>query len=196
MSAVSIRCRRPFAASLALAVMLIAVLVPVVSARQARSAASDVSILAAFLYNFARFTEWPKLPDGATLAACVVGSDDVAKALTGIVSGKQIGGHGLSVVRPTDSAAWGDCHMLYVADGITSRSAAGLAGIRQLPVLTASDAKGFSRSGGIAEFYLEKGQMRFVINLDAAERSGLRISSRLLGLATVVRDRDARPNAP
>jgi len=104
-------------------------------------------------------------------------------------------GHGLMVRRPTDSATWGDCHLLHVGDGLTSRFAAGLAGIRQLPVLTTSDAKGFSRSGGIAEFYLEGGQMRFVINLDAAERSGLLLSSRLLGLATVIRDRDARPDS-
>jgi len=187
MSAVSTCCRRPFAASLALAVMLC--VEPAIAVRQ--SAAPDVAVLAAFLYNFARFTEWPKLPAGATLVACVVGSDEVAKALTGIAQGKAIAGHGLSVQRPTDSATWGDCHMLYVGDGFTSRSGAGLAGIRRLPVLTTSDEKGFSRSGGIAEFYLDGAQMRFVINLDAAERAGLRLSSRLLGLATVIRDRDA-----
>lgn len=190
MSAVCLRCRRPLAASLALAVMLGAQ--PAVAGRQ--SAAPDVAVLAAFLYSFARFTEWPKLPGGATLVACVVGNDDVAQALTGIVQGKTIAGHGLMVRRPTDSAAWGDCHLLHVGDGLTSRFSAGLAGIRQLPVLTTSDAKGFSRSGGIAELYIEGGQMRFVINLDAVERSGLRLSSRLLGLATVIRDRDARPD--
>jgi YfiR/HmsC-like len=121
-----------------------------------------------------------------------VGSDEVATALTGIARAKNIGGHALTVVRPTDGATWGDCQMLFVADGQTSRSGTGLAGIRQLPVLTASDAKGFSRSGGIVEFYVEAGRMRFFINLDAVERSGLRLSSRLLGLATVIRDRDVR----
>ena len=30
--------------------------------------------------------------------------------------------------------------------------------------------------------------MRFAINVDAADRSGLRLSSRLLGLAKIVRD--------
>lgn len=190
MSSACIRCRRRVAASLALAVLL--VVAPGIAARQAPSAAPDVAVVAAFLYNFARFTEWPHLPGGAAIVACVVGNDEIAEALTGIVRGKNIGGHALTVVRSTDGATWGDCQMLFIAGGQTSRAAGGLAGIRRQPVLTASDAKGFSRSGGIVEFYVDAGRMRFVINLDAVERSGLRLSSRLLGLATVIRDRDAR----
>ena len=62
------------------------------------------------------------------------------------------------------------------------------AAIKTLPVLTVSDGKGFSQAGGIIELYVEGGRMRFAINVDAAERSGLRLSSRLLGLAKVVRD--------
>ena len=68
------------------------------------------------------------------------------------------------------------------------RSAGGLDAIRTLPVLTVSDGKGFSQAGGIIELYVEGGRMRFAINVDAAERSGLRLSSRLLGLAKVIRD--------
>jgi hypothetical protein len=64
-----------------------------------------------------------------------------------------------------------------------------LSDIRTLPILTISDARDFSHAGGIIELYVEDGHMRFAINVDAAERTGLRISSRLLGLAKVVRDR-------
>ena len=71
----------------------------------------------------------------------------------------------------------------------TRRSADGLDAIRTLPVLTVSDGKGFASAGGIIELYVEDGRMRFAINVDAAERTRLRISSRLLGLAKVVRDR-------
>jgi hypothetical protein len=62
-----------------------------------------------------------------------------------------------------------------------------LDGIKTLPVLSVSDGKGFSQSGGIIELYVEGGRMRFAINVDAAERSGLHLSSRLLGLAKVMR---------
>jgi hypothetical protein len=63
-----------------------------------------------------------------------------------------------------------------------------LGGIKTLPVLTVSDGKGFSLAGGIIELYVERGRTRFAINIDAAERSALRLSSRLLGLAKVIRN--------
>ena len=184
------RRRWPAAASLALVATFLGA--PVMATRQTPASAADVAVTAALLYNFAKFAEWPGLADSATLVACVVGDSPIAEALTHIVRGKEVGGHRFDVVQPTDGATWGDCHLLFIADGQASRAGAGLAGIRSLPVLTASEDKGFSRSGGIVEFYLDAGKMRFVINLDAAERSGLRLSSRLLGLATVIRDRDVR----
>jgi hypothetical protein len=61
-----------------------------------------------------------------------------------------------------------------------------LKAIRALPVLTVSDPKGFSKAAGIVELYVEGGRMRFAINLDAAVHSGLRLSSRLLGLAKII----------
>jgi hypothetical protein len=66
-----------------------------------------------------------------------------------------------------------------------------LGSIKTLPVLTVSDGERFSEAGGIIELYIDGGRIRFAINVDAAERSGLRLSSRLLGLAKIMRDRHA-----
>ena len=82
--------------------------------------------------------------------------------------------------------------LLFIADGETPRFAGGLGGIKGLPVLTVSDGKGFVEAGGIIELYLEGGRMRFAINVDTAERAGLRLSSRLLRLARVVREGHAQ----
>ncbi len=160
-----------------------------------RLAASDgtdpprnVDVTAAFLYNFAKFAEWPALSAGAPIAVCVVGDDRIAAAAAGTVRGQNINGHTLEVSKPHDSATWPACNLLYIADAETRRSAAGLGGLKTLPVLTVSDGKGFAQTGGIIELYVEGGRMRFVINLDAAESSGLRLSSRLLGLAKVIRN--------
>jgi uncharacterized protein DUF4154 len=165
---------------------------PEVAATNGTDAAPDVAVKAAFLYNFAKFAEWPVLPAGAPIAVCVVGSDGIAAAFADAVSGQTIGGHRLEVSRPQDSSAWRLCHLLFVADTETRRSAAGLDGIKTLPVLTVSDDKGFARASGIIEFYVESGRMRFAINVDAAERSGLRLSSRLLGLAKIIRSGNAQ----
>jgi uncharacterized protein DUF4154 len=150
--------------------------------------ASDVAVKAAFIFNFTKFTEWPALPSGAAIVACVTGDDAVAAALVQTVGGKTISGHTVEVRNAQDRAMWRDCHVLFIADAAARRGAGGLDGITGLPVLTVSDRSGFSRAGGIIEFYLEDERMRFAINVDAVERAGLHLSSRLLQLARIVRD--------
>jgi len=152
----------------------------------------DPDVKAAFLYNFTKFTEWPALASEAPVLTCIVGDDGVAVALAGMVSGRTISGHALEVLRPQDSTAWRTCHLLFIADSGLRRSAAALRGIVTLPVLTVSDGKGFSKAGGIIELYVESDRMRFAINVDAVKRSGLRLSSRLLGLAKIVRNENGQ----
>ena len=161
---------------------------PGIAASDGTDPARDADVTAAFLYNFAKFAEWPALSPAAPIALCVVGDDRIAAAATGTVRGQKINGHTLDVSLPRDSATWRACNLLFIAEAETRRSAAGLGGIKTLPVLTVSDGKGFAQAGGIIELYVEGGKMRFVINLDAAESSGLRLSSRLLGLAKVIRN--------
>jgi hypothetical protein len=177
-------------ASIALATMLFAT--PAIAGGGAPAGGSDVAadiaVKAAFLYNFAKFTEWPALPPSGPIVLCVVGDDAIANALVETVKGQNISGHSLEVSRPQDSSSWRSCHLLFIADAETRKSAGGLAGIKTLPVLTVSDGKDFSQAGGIIELFVESGRMRFTINMDAAEGSGLRLSSRLLGLAKVTRN--------
>jgi hypothetical protein len=80
------------------------------------------------------------------------------------------------------------CHLLFIAGAETLAAAGGLDGLKPLPILTVSDGKDFSRATGIIELYVEDGRLRFAINVDAADRSGVRLSSRLLGIARVVRN--------
>jgi len=90
--------------------------------------------------------------------------------------------------RMSATPFWRGCQLLFIADGEARRAGGGLGGVKTLPVLTVSDSKGFSANGGIIEIYVDSGRIRFVINVDAAEHSGLRLSSRLLGLAKVIRN--------
>lgn len=142
-------------------------------------------VKAAFLYNFAKFTEWPALPPGLPIVFCVVGDEGIAAALAQTVRGQNVNDHPLDVARPRDSATWRVCQLLFIAEAEARRSAGGLSRITTLPVLTVSDGKGFIEAGGIIELYVESGRMRFAINAKAADLRGLRLSSRLLGLATI-----------
>jgi YfiR/HmsC-like len=159
-----------------------------IAADNGTAAAPDVAVKAALLYNFAKFAEWPALPSGARLLICIVGDDAIAAAVVETVRGQNISGHALDVSRPQDTGSWHVCQLLFIADAETRRSAGALGGIRTLPVLTVSDGKGFSQTAGIIELYVQDERMRFAINVDAAERSGLHLSSRLLGLAKIIRN--------
>jgi hypothetical protein len=150
--------------------------------------ASEVAVKAALIYNFAKFAEWPGLPSGSPIVVCVVGSDGVAEALVETVRGRQISGHALEVRQPHESATWPVCQVLFIADAESRRVDRELAAIEKLAILTVSDGRGFSQARGIIELYVENERMRFAINVDAAARSGLHLSSRLLTLARVVRD--------
>jgi hypothetical protein len=173
-----------------LAATLIAAAAPAAGIRS--DPALDVNVKAAILFNFVKFTEWPTLPGRISIIVCVVGNDGIAAAFGDTVRGQSINGRRLDVWRPQDVESWRLCQLLFIADAERRGAAGGLEGIRTLPVLTVSDSKGFSRADGIIELYLEGGRMRFAINVDGVARSGLHVSSRLLGLAKVVRDGHAR----
>jgi hypothetical protein len=166
---------------------LISWLAPVPAAVAAGAVAADVAVKAAFLYNFAKFADWPALAAGMPIAVCVVGDDRLAAALVETVRGQVLSGHALEVAPHQEPAQWRACHLLFIAEVEVRRAAAGLERLRSLPVLTISDGKDFAQTTGIMELFVEAGRMRFAINLDSAEGSGLHLSSRLLGLAKIIR---------
>lgn len=173
----------PGLATVALAVAVLTTPVHTVTPSQA---APDVAVKAAFIYNFAKFTEWPAMSPGAPIILCVAGDDDIASALVQTVRGRDINGHALEVWRPEASTTWRACGVLFITSAELRRAGGRLAEVRPLPVLTVSDHDGFARAGGLIELYVEGGRMRFAINVDAVKRSKLRLSSRLLGLAKIV----------
>jgi hypothetical protein len=153
------------------------------------------ALRAAFLFNFPKFSQWPPdaLARGQPLAMCVVGDVAVADALTQTIKGHSIEGHELTViVLKVDEPASG-CHLLYVGASEIKRSAALLLAVRGMSVFTVSDAHGFAHSGGVAQLIVENNRIRFAINIASAQRRRLAISSKLLSLATIVKDdHDAR----
>jgi hypothetical protein len=144
---------------------------PGIVAGQTLDVAPDTAVKAAFLYNFAKFTEWPVLPSSVTKRSPPRSSRQSVD--------RKISGHTLNVLRPQDSATWRTSHVLFLTGAGARRSAEALGAIKKLAVLTVSDGEGFARAGGVIELYVEGGRMRFSI-VDAAEQSGLR-RSRAIG---------------
>jgi hypothetical protein len=162
----------------------------------AQDASPDLEhqVKAAFLYNFARFVEWPPdTPSGdASFTIGVLGTDPTSLALEETVQGKSVGGRTIQVraVKSHEEAA--QCHMLFVGSETPERLARLLKALRGTAVLTVGDSDTFAREGGIVNFVMQDHHVRFAVNTDAAERAGLKISSKLLQLAIIVHDEHGR----
>jgi hypothetical protein len=150
------------------------------------------ALKAAYLFNFAQFLEWPAnaLPAGAPLALCVVNDGAVADALESTVRGRAVQGHGLTVGHLKAGAPLPTCHVLYLSGFDLKTSLDVISTLKDVPVLTVSDAARFARTGGMVELFIEDGRMRFAVNVDALSRGRVRLSSQVLGLARIVRDTD------
>jgi len=142
---------------------------------------------AAFLYHFAQLVEWPDDAfegSGSPLILCTLEDDAIYDELESTVQGKQIGSRTILIRHIHISQATHGCNMLFVSkrDGKSNS----LATLRNLPVLTVGEAADFVSSGGMICFHLVDDRIRFDINLGVANSSHLKISSRLLVLATSV----------
>jgi hypothetical protein len=147
------------------------------SVLHAQTVPLEYRVKAAYLFNFAKFIEWPVEPGPLTI--CVAGRNVFGDVLSDTVKGEAIDGRPL-VVRVLLEPEPG-CHITFVPRG--AAAPAYLRAARSFPELTVGEAPDFIAQGGIINFVIESGSVRFEIDTAAAERSGLRISSRLLRLA-------------
>ncbi|HEY9421241.1 MAG TPA: YfiR family protein [Thermoanaerobaculia bacterium] len=149
--------------------------------------AGEYDVKAAFLYNFTKFVEWPDgaFPDGS-FRICVLGDDPFGRSLMGLTS-QEVAGRKLTVVRARDMEKLEGCHVLFISRSERGRLPEILSEVRDSPVLTVADTRGFLDDGGVINFTLEGSKVRFEISQEAADRARLKISSKLMRLATHVK---------
>jgi len=144
---------------------------------------TEPQVKVAFLYKFAHFIKWPERVSGR-FNICVHGKDPFGPAWN-LIKGKTVGG-GHVVTGPCPRPDCSDCRIVFISRSMAGRLSRELAGVRRPGVLTVSDIPGFAKAGGVIEIFIEGGKLRFAINVAAAKRAGLTISSRLLRLARIV----------
>lgn len=162
---------------------------PPAAAQEASTPALKLQMLtAAFVYSFARFTEWPANASTTPLAICVHGDPGVADALEQLAGTRVVNGRRVTVVRPDSMRAARSCHVLFVGGRQAGDATQAIAATAGANILTIGDGDPFVRAGGIAGLLVEHDKMKFVVNADALERAGLRLSSKLLSLARIFRE--------
>ena len=144
----------------------------------------EYRLKAAFVYNFALFTEWP-VEVGATLNLCVLGADPFGKEIDAL-RGKAVGARSLAVQRKSARDSLDDCQIVFVSSSVITMLAQTLERLQGRPVLTLADSAGAAQGGVALNMAVTQNKVSFEANLVAARGAGLKLSSKLLRLATEV----------
>jgi hypothetical protein len=159
---------------------------------QSIDAASEQSIKAAYLYKFADYVEWPEevLKDTNTpLTIGVVGADAIAYELEEVTRGRAVHGRPIRVRRVEGQEGLEGLHVLFVGTAGTDdlRNLTDMASRHSVLVVT--ESRNALERGSVINFRAIDQRIRFEVSLDAADRSRLRLSARLLAVAVHVQPR-------
>ena len=144
----------------------------------------EYRVKAAFIYNFALFTEWPT-EVGSTLNICVHGQDPFGAEIDAL-QGKAVGARSIAVHRRPAGTSLDGCQIVFIAPSAIGALPRVLDSVRGRPVLTVADSAGAARRGVALNLAVDQDRVSFVANLQAARGAGLNLSSKLLRLATEV----------
>jgi YfiR/HmsC-like len=181
-----LRCRYQFLlfATIAAATFLSAA--PSASAQQSKP--EEYQVKAVYLFNFGRFIEWPDAAiKGQTFTICVLGEDPFGRVLDTTLAGEAINNRKLVARRIGSVRDATNCQILFISSSEASRVAEIVTAMNKTGTLTVSDTPGFANKGGMIQFVLVENKVRFDVNLTAAEKEGLTISSQLLKVAANVK---------
>jgi hypothetical protein len=156
---------------------------------QAETPSAEYRLKAAFLFNFAQFTEWPPQAFANTKAPIVIGIlgvDPFGSFLDETVRNEEAHGRPLVVKRFKTAAEVETCHILYISASEEPRVDSILETLYGRPVLTVGDFESFALRGGMVRFYTQNNRIRMRINLDSVRAAKLDITSRILRVAEIV----------
>lgn len=143
----------------------------------------------AFLYNFTKFVEWPDsaFATGSTpLMVCVLGNDPFGSSLDAI-AGKTIKNRVLGIKRLPSVDGIKDCQLLYVSPNQLTHTAELVRALQKAPVLTVCDVDDCAEAGIMLNMRMVENRVQLDLNLDAVQRTPLKVSSQLMKLTRIVK---------
>jgi hypothetical protein len=174
---------------LVIACVLLACSVSIPAAPLAEPSVDEYQVKAAFLFNFAKFVEWPSeaFSDANAPLVITIFGDDPFNGSLEAVKGKLVNNRKLAIRHVREIQDIGKSNVLFVSPSAKKDLVSILAALQGQSVLTVGEVGIFTQSGGIINFLKEDNKVRFEVNVSAADRAGLKISSRLLALAKIVK---------
>jgi hypothetical protein len=160
---------------------------------------TDDRVKAAYIFNFAKFIEWPPqvfTAKESPMNFCVLGRSPVVDELDSSIGGKSVNGHTIMVKHLHGPDEIKDCHLIFLAASAGKQQQKLIEAAKGSAVLLVAETPGFARSGGTINFITESGRLLFEVNINAAESAHLKISSKLLALARIVSPTEERQGQP
>src|SRR5579864_3786012 len=161
-----------------------------------QDSAGEYELKAAMLYNLTRFVEWPPSAYAdaqAPTVICILGRDPFGDSLAALAFNATAGGRPVQIRRLSNDRGIHGCHVVYISSSERKSIAQIFATVKGTSVLTVGEMAQFASRGGMIQFSLEEKQVHFDINLEAASEADLKISSRLLVLARIVKEQNRYP---
>ncbi len=154
----------------------------------AQGPATESQVKAAYLYNFGKFVTWPAVrANSDSFGICVLGKNPFGNVLESTVAGESMGGKKIAVKKISNvQEAAASCSVLFISSSEERRLDAILAAAQHMNLLTVSDIHDFADRGGVIGLVSEGDRIRFEVNLNAAGRCHLTLSSELLKVAVRV----------
>lgn len=141
------------------------------------------SVKASFVRNFAQYADWPaSVAASPVLRVCSTSQRPLDGHLA-LLQGRRIHERGIEVVTGVPRSEWTTCHVMFVGGDDAESINAALRDLAASPVLLIGDAPGFAARGGMIGLKRVAQRLRFDVNLAAANRAGIRVSSHVLRLA-------------
>lgn len=150
-------------------------------------------VKAAFVYNFAKFVEWPADKINNQINLCVLGDSPLGFSALKAIDGRTAQDKQVVTKLLNKSDDLKGCQIVFIAASERNKLAQLLKTSHQHHALTVSDMDGFAKLGGAIGLAKSDEKIRFEINLLAAKAAELTVSSRLLSLALAVYDENNRP---
>jgi hypothetical protein len=182
---------RQVGAVIGIAVLSIACSVAPASAQSV----TDDQVKAAYVFNFAKFIQWPAevfATADAPMNFCVLGRSPVVDELDSSMTGKSVNGHAIVVKHLHGPDEIKGCHLIFLAASAGKQQQKLIQAAKGSTVLLIAETPGFAHAGGTINFIMENGRLIFEVNISAAESAHLKISSKLLALARIVSPTEER----
>jgi len=183
------RIQFPFAAfgTRLLAGIMLASLLSLGTAREDEPPLTESKLKAAYLFNFAKFVEWPPeafADANSPITIGILGENPFGSDLESIIRDKVINNRTIVIKLMRSVTEATNCQVLFISASVKNKIPEMISGLGQASILTVGDTDRFVETGGMINFVKEGSKIRFEINEAAAKRAGLKISSKLLSLAS------------